>query len=129
MRKRAASPSANEHVVDDEWLDVGLRRAPRAGRFLLLGIVAGVVVAIIFTAIAQASGQGAANFGLEGLLRVFALFFLVFVGIGLAVAGGLVILLERLATRRAKKSLADRETVLYYDLTKPASDEPPRRDR
>lgn len=129
MRKPAVTPSPHEHVVDDAWLDVGLRRAPRAGRFLWLGILAGVAVAIFFTVIAAMSGQGAANFGFEGILRVLALYTLVFVAIGLAVAGGIVIVLERMATRRAKKSLADRETVLYYDLSRPASDDPPRPER
>lgn len=127
MADRAESSSPHEYTVDDGWQNVGLRRAPRAGRFLVLGIAVGVVVAIILTVVAEASGIGAANFGFEGAFRILAINVLIFVAIGLALAGGLVIALEKLANRRSRKSLADRETVLYHDLTGPVSDDPPKR--
>lgn len=127
MAERAESPSPHEHILDDAWHDVGVRRAPRAGRFLLVGIAGGAAVAVVMTVIAESSGLGAANFGLEGAFRIFAINALIFVAIGLALAGGAVIVLERLANRRGHKTLADRETVLYHDLSRPVQDDPPKR--
>lgn len=128
MRKPAASPSPHEHVVGDEWHSVAVRRAPRIGRFLWLGIAAGAALAAICTWLAIASREGATAAGFGGVLLTFVIFALAFIGAGLLVMGCAALALDRVARRRTHKSTADHETVLFYDLSRPTNDDPPRRE-
>ncbi|GAB3603146.1 hypothetical protein [Microbacterium aureliae] len=121
-------PSEHDHIVDDEVVSVVVRRSPRYGRFLLLGIVSGLVVAGILTAIAAATGDpgGPLSTGASGFLRVFGALAAVCVGAGLFLFGMLAIVLDRMIGRRQRAEIAERATVLTDDLTSPVSDDPPR---
>ncbi len=130
-RARAAAPGPpddDDHVVDDEVVSVVVRRSPRYGRFLILGIVGGLLVAGVLTAIEAATGDpgGPLSTGASGFLRVFGALAAVCVGIGLLVTGLLAIVLDRVVGRRIRPETAERATVLTDDLKSPVSDDPPR---
>ncbi|MDT0182652.1 hypothetical protein Q9S36_20980 [Microbacterium sp. ARD31] len=122
------TPSEHDHIVDDEVVSVVVRRSPRYGRFLFLGVVVGLVVAGILTAVAAATGDpgGPLTAGASGFLRVYGALAAVCVGVGLLVFGTLAIALDRMIGRRHRAEIAERATVLTDDLTSPVSDDPPR---
>lgn len=112
----------------DQWQGVTIRHAPRIGRFLWLAVVAGALLAVLSTTVAVATRSDGVSTGLGSVLVTLVVFALVFIGVGLALVGVFVLVLDRVTTRRTKKRTADRATVLYHDLTQPASDDPPRQE-
>jgi hypothetical protein len=124
----AASPSPHERVVDDAWQEIAMRHAPRMGRFLAVGVAVGLLLALIFTTTSMIAGEGPITAGLGGVLLTFMILALIFVASCLLVSALLALLLDRLARRRATKSIADRSTVMFHDLSRPVTDDPPRRD-
>lgn len=132
VRKPAASSSEptheHEHVVMDQWQGVTIRHAPRIGRFLWLAVVGGALLAVLSTAVAVATRSDGVSTGLGSVLVTLVVFALVFIGVGLALVGVFVLVLDRVTTRRMKERTADRATVLYHDLTQPTSDDPPRQE-
>lgn len=121
-------PADHEHVVDDEIIDVVVRRSPRYGRFLGLGIVAGILIAASLTAVLGFSDEpgGAISTGASGVLRVFGVYAAIFVGIGLVVMGSLAVILDRLALKRAISARAHHNITLVMDLDSPVNDDVPR---
>ncbi|WES63749.1 hypothetical protein P0L94_14920 [Microbacter sp. GSS18] len=124
----ADSPDDDDHVVDDEVVSVVVRRSPRYGRFLMIGLFGGLIVAGILTAVEAATGDpgGPLSTGASGFLRVFGALAAVCVGAGLAIMGVLAIVLDRVVGRRIRPETAERATVLTDDLTSPVTDDPPR---
>jgi len=130
-RARAAAadpPDGDDHIVDDEVVSVVVRRSPRYGRLLMIGIFGGLIVAGILTAIEAATGDpgGPLSTGASGFLRVYGALAAVCVGVGLLVMGVLAIVLDRVVGRRIRPETAERATVLTDDLVSPVSDDPPR---
>lgn len=126
----AEIPSENDHIVDDEVVSVVVRRSPRYGRFLLVGVLLGIAAAGLLTWIEAATGGpgGPLTTGASGFLRVFGALAAVCVGAGLLIFGMLAIVLERMIGRRGHAEIAERATVLTDDLISPVSDDPPRWD-
>lgn len=123
----AVDPS-DEHLVDREVVPVVVHRAPRYERMLLLGAGLGLVAALattIASAFAESPG-GPMSTGLSGSLVVFAVSALLFVGLGLLVAGVVVIVLSGTAARRLQAGSAQHDVTLVHDLRRPAGDEVPR---
>jgi hypothetical protein len=87
-----------------------VRRAPRWGVFLGIGVVVGVVVAFLLTAFgnfeASEATQVAYPFG-----QVFGFLVLWTVPAGIAVFGVIVLLLERAARRSERVVRVDHETI------------------
>ena len=83
---------------------VTVRRAPRYPRFIILGAGLGAVITFILTALYPVDP----NVGFGALFGYFALFG---VSAGAALGGGVAVLLDVLATRRAKKFDAEHTTV------------------
>lgn len=124
----ADDPDDDDHIVDDEVVSVVVRRSPRYGRFLGIGIAGGLVVAGILTAIEAVTGDpgGPLSTGASGFLRVFGALAAVCVGAGLLIMGVLAIVLDRVVGRRIRPETAERATVLTDDLVSPVSDDPPK---
>lgn len=83
---------------------VTVRRAPRYPRFIILGAGLGAVVTFILTALFPVDPQ----VGFAALLGYFMLFG---VPAGAALGGTFAIVLDAIATRRAKQLTAERTTV------------------
>lgn len=117
----------DEHVVDQEFLEVIVHSSPRYGRFLGIGVALGLLVAVALTALAASAGErgGPVSAGAGGLLRVFALYAAVGVAAGLLVMSLLAMVLDRRAQRRAHAAHAEHATTLVMDLDAPVSDDVP----
>jgi hypothetical protein len=122
-----AAPHANEHVVDEEVRAVVVHSSPRYGRFLGIGVVAGLVAAAVLTALASITDApgGPLSTGAGGVLRVFAIYAAVCVGVGLLGMGLLAMSLDRRSLKRATRAHAEHATTLVVNLDAPASDDVP----
>ncbi|KQV06921.1 hypothetical protein ASC63_06065 [Leifsonia sp. Root112D2] len=90
----------NETVTPDT---VTVRRAPRYGRFMIVGVVVFAIVAFILTySFPQQQNAG------YGRLQVFGFMLLVAIVVGVAVGGVVALLVDRAATRRARTVIVDR---------------------
>ncbi|MGQ2914754.1 hypothetical protein [Microbacterium aurantiacum] len=120
--------SRHEHVVDEEWVSLGVRRAPRVGRFLFIGLFGGLATAIILTIVAgfTAPPGGPLSNGPSGYLRVFGVLAALCIGLGLLVMSVLAIVLDRFVGVRTSPVIAEHATTLHDDLTSPVGDDPPR---
>jgi hypothetical protein len=119
--------SDDEHVVDQEFLDVVVHSSPRYGRFLGIGVGLGLLVATVLTVVAAFTDEpgGPVSTGAGGILRVFALYAAVAVAVGLLLMGLLAMILDRRSLRRARAAHAEHETTLVMDLDSPVSDDVP----
>lgn len=127
---RGTAPTGDEdadHVVDEEILGVVVRPAPRYGRFIGVGIGAGLVTAVALTIVAGFVGGESSPVaaGISGVLRVFGIYAVVFVAIGLLVSSSVAMLLERRARRRAIMTRAQHDTSIVVDLDRPVNDDIP----
>lgn len=113
----------DEHVVDEERMPAVLHRSPRYGRFLVVGILAGVVLAFLFVALGNPGGPASESLG--GAFRVFGVLSVVFGGLGLLAAALVVIVVDAVISRRERTTQAQRDTTLVDDLQRPVSDDPP----
>ncbi|SFR89726.1 hypothetical protein SAMN04487846_0377 [Microbacterium sp. cf046] len=118
----------DEHVVDEEVLPVVVHSSPRYGRFLMIGVVIGLVVAAVLTFLSGVNDEpgGPLSTGASGVLRVFGVYAAVCVGIGLVVMGLLAILLGRRSLKHARSARAEHATTLVMDLDTPVNDDVPR---
>lgn len=123
----ASGDFGDEHVVDHEVRAVVVHSSPRYGRFLLIGVVLGVIAAVLLTVIAALTGDpgGPLSTGSGGVLRVFALYAAAGIAVGLVVMGLLAMALDRRSLARARAAHAEHATTLVVDLQAPASDEIP----
>lgn len=90
----------NETVTPDT---VTVRRAPRYGRFMIVGVIVFAIAALVLTY----SFPQQQNAGYERL-QVFGFLLLVAVVVGIAVGGLVALLVDRAATRRARTVTVDR---------------------
>jgi hypothetical protein len=123
----AGTGGDDEHVVDQEVLHVVVHSSPRYGRFLAIGIVVGLIVAAVLTFLSgqNADNGGPISAGPSGVLRVFAIYAAVCVGVGLLIMGVLAMMLDRRALGRARAAQAEHATTLVVDLDSPANDDVP----
>ena len=123
----AGADDPDEHVIHEEWESVGVRRAPRIGHIMGAGIALGVVAALLLTVGAAVTEEpgGPLSTGASGYLRVFGVFAVICVGIGLLVASLTVLVLDRMAGRRRRSVIAEHATTLTDDLVSPVTDEAP----
>ena len=124
----AGRDTDDEHVVDQEVLAVVVHSSPRYGRFLGIGVGAGLLVAAILTFVAGITDDpgGPLSTGAGGVLRVFALYAAVCVAVGLVVMGVLAMMLDRASLKRAKAAHAEHATTLVVDMRSPVNDDVPR---
>ena len=115
----------HEHVVHEEWDSVRVRRAPRVGRILGTGLVAGLLVAVFLTMTSAADPDGPMSTGLSGVMRVFGVMAILSIGAGLLLAGLVVIVLDRFTSPRGRSGVAEHATTLTDDLVSPMTDEIP----
>lgn len=118
----------DEHVVDDEFLPVVIRKAPRYGRLLGFGVFGGLIVAAILT-FASSTGAGPGDpfdSGASALLRVFGIYAAVCIACGLLLMGTFGLILDRLASTHARHARAEHVTTLVVDLEAPVDDTVPR---
>jgi hypothetical protein len=131
MAARRGDPAGenveDEHVVDQEVLPVVVHSSPRYGRFLAIGIVVGLIAGGVLTFLSGLDDDpgGPLSTGPGGILRVFAIYAAVGVGIGLVVMGLLAIALDRRSLRRARAARAEHATTLVVNLDTPANDDVP----
>jgi hypothetical protein len=118
----------DEHVVDQEVLRVVVHSSPRYGRFLGIGVFAGLLAAVTLTFLSSLTDApgGPLSTGAGGVLRVFAVYAAVCVGAGLLVMGLLAIALGRASAKRARSVQAEHDTTLVVDLAAPVNDDVPR---
>lgn len=124
-RPDSSSPQPHEHVVDVQVQAVRLRRTPRYGRILGLGVAIGIVLAVILTAVSSASGQGVASSGEAGLLWAFGLNALVTVALSLLISALIILAVDRSHASRLRAARAAQEVTLVDDLTSPMTDQVP----
>lgn len=117
----------DEHVVDQEFQRVVVHSSPRYGRFLMIGVVFGLIAAAVLTFLSgqNADPGGPLAAGPSGVLRVFGVYAAACVGAGLLVMGVLAIVLDRLSLRRARSAQAEHATTLVMDLDSPVNDDVP----
>ena len=126
--QRSSDGSDDERIVDRQVLPVVVHATPRYGRFLGIGVVAGLVVAAVLvwlSGMADSAG-GPLSTGASGLLRVFAVYAAACVGAGLVIMGTLALVLGRVGARRARFAHAEHDTALSIDMSAPANDDLPR---
>ncbi len=120
--------TGHEHVVDEEWQAAAVRRAPRHGRIIAVGLLVGFTGAIVHTAAAVGTAEPGNPYatGVSGVLRTFGVLAAVWVGVCLLVATTVVIVLDRSLGRRSRPVVTDHSVALTDDLTSPVTDEIPR---
>lgn len=124
----AGTDDDHEHVIDQEVLPVIVHSTPRYGRFLALGVAAGLVMAVILTVAAGSAADpgGPMSAGASGVLRVFGVYAAVCVAAGLLVMAVLALVLGSRSGRRGHPARAEHATTLVMDLDTPGSDDAPR---
>jgi len=127
-REPAGKGVDDEHVIDQEVLPVFVHSSPRYGRFLFIGIVLGLLVAVTLTVVSGLTDDpgGPLSTGVSGVLRVFGVYAAVCVGVGLLVMGLLAIILGRVAAKHGRSARAEHDTTLVMDLDAPVNDDVPR---
>ncbi|WP_203580976.1 hypothetical protein [Microbacterium hibisci] len=124
----AGADDPDEHVINEEWESVGVRRAPRIGHIMGGGIALGLVAALVLTvgaAVTETPG-GPLSTGASGYLRVFGVFAVICVGAGLLVASVTVLVLDRVVGSRRRSVIAEHATTLTDDLVSPVTDDVPK---
>lgn len=80
---------------------VRVRRSPRIGVFLTLGVLVGVVVAVLIALLTPADGQYPTT-------QVLGFLVLIFAPVGAALGGLVAVALDAIASRRARVLEAER---------------------
>jgi len=97
-----------------------VRRSPRYAMFLVAGAVLGVVVALVLTFAFGPAGSSPSTQVVYSSAQVFGFLALVCITIGLAVGGGVALVIDRSLSRRAREVRIDHERVEVVD----ADDDP-----
>ena len=100
--------------MSDEGRQVRLRRGPRVGVFLVLGLVLGALVGLVVALAAPPSPQYPTS-------QVIGFLVLVFAPVGVVLAGLVAVVLDASSRRRARIVQAERETMAPEE--QPASEE------
>jgi hypothetical protein len=93
----------------DVVVSATLRRSPKYAVFLLLGAALGVVAALILTVAFNGSQQASEAGYTYSQGQIFGFLTLLCVPVCLAIAGGVALLLDRSAARRARELTVARE--------------------
>ena len=93
----------------DVVVSATLRRSPKYAVFLLLGAALGVLAALILTVAFNGSQQASEAGYTYSQGQVFGFLTLLCVPVCLAIAGGVALLLDRSAARRARELTVARE--------------------
>lgn len=120
MAEQAQPPEDREiaphhNIVSDEIVEARVRRSPRYGRILILGVVVGVVVAGILTLTFDGTAQPSVGGVVYSQGQVFGFLSLVCGAVGVLLAGGVALLLDRIVGRRTRPVRVDHETVTNLD--------------
>ncbi|WP_344372207.1 hypothetical protein [Agromyces tropicus] len=109
VERMEVDPDAGERLETDVSSDaVTVRRAPRYGSFLLLGVVVGVLVALVLTFVFPENPQ-------YDRAQVFG-FLLLWCGAGgLALGGVAALVIDRVLARRRGTAVAEHESTHYPD--------------
>lgn len=91
-------------MSDDDRRTVRVRRSPRIGVFLLLGVLLGVLVAVAATLLSPADPRYSAG-------QVLGYLVLLAAPVGAVLGAGVAIALDALSTRRARTATAERATA------------------
>lgn len=96
----------------DRIENVRVRRAPKISVFLVVGAVAGALVALILTFAFGGTAEPSPNTGVEYTSgQVFGFLVLICAPIGIVLAGLLALFLDRRSQRRAREVVVDHESV------------------
>jgi uncharacterized BrkB/YihY/UPF0761 family membrane protein len=104
-------------VSDQQSRTVRVRRSPKVGVFLVLGLVVGLLVALVLTVATPDDGK-------FNSAQVFAYIALIFAPIGAAVFGLVAVVLDRVSVRRARVMTASLETTRGPQAEPDAPDAP-----
>jgi NhaP-type Na+/H+ or K+/H+ antiporter len=88
-------------MSEPERHEVRVRRSPKVGVFLTVGVLLGVVVAVLITLLTPADGRYPTS-------QVLGFLVLLCAPIGAALAGLVAVLLDGIATRRSRVVEAER---------------------
>lgn len=88
-------------MSDGDRRTVRVRRSPRIGVFLTLGIVLGVLAAVVITLLVPADSQYSTG-------QVLGYVVLLTAPVGAVLGGIVAVALDALATRRARTAIAER---------------------
>lgn len=113
----------DEHVVDEERIPAVVHRSPRYGRFLVIGVLSGVALALLYVFVGNPGGPASDSLG--GAFRVAGVLSVVFAGLGLLVSALVVLVVDAVISRRRRMLQAQRDTTLVDGLRRPVSDDPP----
>ncbi|QEW01752.1 potassium transporter Trk [Microbacterium lushaniae] len=98
--------------VRDEIETVRVRRSPKYGVFLALGAALGLLVAMILTFAFDGTAMESPNSGMQySTTQVFGFVTLICVPVGIALAGALALILDRVVGRRTRDVRVDHESV------------------
>jgi len=117
----------HEHIVDEEWQSAAVRRAPRHGRIIALGLLVGFAGAVVHTAVSAGTAEpkNPVATGLSGVVRTFGVLAAVWVGACLLLATTVVIVLDRVVGRRIRPVVTEHTVTLTDDLVSPVTDDIP----
>ena len=96
--EQQVAPAAE--VVASEQVDAVVRRSPRYLRFLLVGAVAGIIVALILTVAFPENDQFSVG-------QVFGFLLLLFGVIGMTIGAVVALVLDRMLAKRAQSATAE----------------------
>ena len=104
----AASPNSEPQALNPKKSatseTVTIRRSPRYLRFFIVGLIVGVLAALILTAVFPADGQ-------YTVLQIFGFMLLITLVLGGALGLVVAIILDRTVGKRIITAQAERETV------------------
>lgn len=103
-------PSTDSH----QTVEATVRRVPRYGVFMGIGVVVGIIAAGILTMVGSYEPSPAVDV-IYPPSQVFGFALLWTVPIGLALGGVVAIVLERIASRHDRVVSVDRETIIEAD--------------
>lgn len=102
--------------VTDEVVTARVRRSPKYGVFLVLGAAVGILAAMILTFAFNGTDEVSPNTGLEyTTMQVFGFVTLICVPVGIALAGIVALVLDRIVGRRTREVRVDHESVRLPD--------------
>ncbi len=117
MADEANTPQNASHheLLEDRIETVKVRRAPKYSVFLLLGAALGIIVALILTFAFDGTAEPTDQGVVYSSAQVFGFLALICVTVGVALGGGVALLLDRTVGRRTREISVDHETVHVVD--------------
>ncbi len=107
--------ASHHELLEDRIETVTVRRAPKYSVFLLLGAALGIIVALILTFAFDGTAEPTDQGVVYSTGQVFGFLALICVTVGVALGGGVALLLDRTIGRRTREVAVDHETVHVVD--------------